>query len=294
MTSTKPDKTIDRPQWLPGEVWPHEIRTIHIDGRPVAHTDEGAGDTILLVHDGMWSFIWGRLIERLSRDHRVVTLDFPGSGLSPALGGHASLTADSELLEAFVDRLNLERITLVAHDLGGPVAFGFAARRPELVERLVAMNTFAWPPHRRSLSAMLRLVSSGAVTALDVATGFVFRLTASGSGIGRHLDESEKHAFLASYRNRSARRRFHLLMRSALRETGYLESVGAGLATDLSQKPLLTVFGERNDPFGFQLRFREHFPAAKQMVIPGGNHFPMCDDPDGVAARIADWVKRTG
>jgi len=56
-----------------------------------------------------------------------------------------------------------------------------------------------------------------------------------------------------------------------------------------AELPLLTIFGERNDPFHFQQRWRELFPGARQLVIPGGNHFPMCDDPPFVAEAIERW-----
>jgi pimeloyl-ACP methyl ester carboxylesterase len=51
----------------------------------------------------------------------------------------------------------------------------------------------------------------------------------------------------------------------------------------------LTIFGERNDPFGFQARWKALFPDAQQFVIPRGNHFPMCDDPQFVAETISSW-----
>src|SRR5215471_1540469 len=55
--------------------------------------------------------------------------------------------------------------------------------------------------------------------------------------------------------------------------------------------PLLTIFGKRNDPLGFQPRWKQLFPEAQQVVVPKGNHFPMCDAPDLVANRIRSWHK---
>ena len=55
----------------------------------------------------------------------------------------------------------------------------------------------------------------------------------------------------------------------------------------------LTVFGERNDPLRFQPKWKALFPHARQVVIPGGNHFPMCDDPDVVADSIRSWHRET-
>lgn len=55
---------------------------------------------------------------------------------------------------------------------------------------------------------------------------------------------------------------------------------------------MLTVFGENNDPLGFQPRWRAAGTDVEQVVVPGGYHFPMCDGPDLVAEVIADWHDR--
>ncbi len=44
--------------------------------------------------------------------------------------------------------------------------------------------------------------------------------------------------------------------------------------------PAVTVFGEHNDPLGFQAEW------AEQIEIPNGNHFPMCDAPSVVAEAV--------
>ena len=78
-------------------------------------------------------------------------------------------------------------------------------------------------------------------------------------------------------------------MKSALEDTPFTSEVEEALVS-LSEKPALTIYGERNDPFGFQERFREYFDNVDEMVVPKGNHFPMCDAPDDVAARMKAWI----
>jgi pimeloyl-ACP methyl ester carboxylesterase len=290
MTDREIDKrTIARPVWLDESVWPFAIRTANVDGSTVAYTDEGEGDILLLVHDGMWSFLWGQVISRLRDRFRVVTLDFPGSGLSPANDETAGLETDSKLLERFVDQLELTGITLVVHDLGGPVGLGLAIRRPQLVAGLVLVNTFAWPPHTRSLRMMMRVMSSAPVRGLNVTTNFLSGATSSRFGVGSHLSDEAKLAFTGPFAAKGPRRRFHELMGSVLDEHDYLAGVETALRTSRNRLPVLTVYGERNDPFRFQARFKTIFPDAEEMVIPKGNHFPMCDDPDGFSARVAEW-----
>jgi pimeloyl-ACP methyl ester carboxylesterase len=288
MASTQPDNHIERPDWLPETLWPHRIRTASIRGSSIAYTDEGSGPTLLLISDGMCSYIWGQLIEHLIPHFRVVTLDFPGSGLSPSSHPATTLATDSHLLEAFVDGLGLDRFTPVVHDLGGGVGLGVAGRRPDSIDGLVLINTFAWPPEGPGLRTMLRLMGSRPMSTLNSATNLVARASSGRFGIGRHLAGSERAAFVAMFRHQESRRRFHTLMRAAVDDGDYLATVEAGLE-GLSRKPAMTVFGQRNDPFGFQEKWVQHFPGAEQMVIPGGYHFPMCDDPVGVAAAITSW-----
>ncbi len=290
MKSIHPDNqtSIVRPDWLSDRAWPFEIRTAVIDGVMIAYTDEGSGPTLLLVHDGLCSYLWIHLIERLRRAFRVVTLDFPGSGLSADHGRPPRLEEDSQVLEGFVSTLGLTDLTLVVHDLGGSVGLGFATRNPRSIDGLVLINTFAWPPTTPGLRGMLRLMGSRPLAALDSGTNLMAHATSSGFGVGRHFDREQKQAFVGMFRHRTSRKRFHALMASAIFENEYLSDVERHLER-LSTKPALTIFGKRNDPFRFQEKWREHFPDVEQMVIPGGYHFPMCDDPEGVAQRIADW-----
>jgi haloalkane dehalogenase len=93
--------------------------------------------------------------------------------------------------------------------------------------------------------------------------------------------------FLAGM-DRSARRNIHRYLNALRQENDLLRRVETALSEDLSRLPLLTVFGSRNDPFGLAKRWKQYFPAAEQRIIPGGNHYPMGDDPGAVA----EWIRR--
>lgn len=290
MTSTEPNNraSIDRPDWLTETAWPFKVRTAHVAGSTIAYTDEGDGPPLLLVHDGLCSYLWVHLIDQLRDRFRVLSLDFPGSGLSLANDRPVSIQADSRLLEGLISQLELSELTLAVHDLGGSVGLGFAVRHPDQIDGLVLINTFAWPPHTTALRGMLQLMGSRPLRALNAGTSFMARASSSRFGVGRHFNREQKRAFVDMFERKESRRRFHDLMRSAVRETTYLAAVEDGL-TALADKPALTIFGKRNDPFRFQVRWSQLFPKASQMVIPGGYHFPMCDDPEGVSERIATW-----
>ena len=92
-----------------------------------------------------WSFYFRRLIAALSETHHVIAPDHMGCGLSdkPQIYPYR-LSNHMENVEKLIDHLGLKRITLVCHDWGGAIGMGVAARRPDLFNRFVILNTAAW------------------------------------------------------------------------------------------------------------------------------------------------------
>jgi haloalkane dehalogenase len=278
--------TVVRPDWLTYDVWPYDVSAIATPAGPVAVTDTGTGDVVLLVHTGMWSIVWRDVIAELARDHRVVTLDAPGTGVTATLLGAPDrpTLADAALaVTAVVEALDLRDLVLVFHDLGGTAALSAAALWPQRVKALAAINTFGWAPHGTAFVTMLRTVGGRIMTATDAATGFLPALSSTRAGVGRRWSRAVRAAFRAGMRG-TARAQFHAYMGDALRHD--YTPVDQSLAA-LADRPIVTVFGEKNDPLGFQPQWLARFPRARQVVIRGGNHFPMCDDPATTAAAIA-------
>jgi pimeloyl-ACP methyl ester carboxylesterase len=56
---------------------------------------------------------------------------------------------------AVIEQLDLDDITPVTYDFGGPAGLVAASRRPERVSQLAAVNCFAWPPEGPLFNGML-------------------------------------------------------------------------------------------------------------------------------------------
>lgn len=127
-------------------------RFVEVDGVELHYRDEGSGAPVVLLHASYMELsTWQGVAERLRAERRVVRFDFPNAGLSggetrPIPEGRFDLTdRNVELLLGFADALGLERFALVGTSSGGIVAFRFAARHPERVERLVLINSAGMP-----------------------------------------------------------------------------------------------------------------------------------------------------
>jgi pimeloyl-ACP methyl ester carboxylesterase len=275
-----------RPAWLPRTIFPFDIAGMEIDRTPVAVTEAGAGPT-LLFYTGVGLFTWRDLMLHLLRDFHCVAVDPPGIGLStPIARADVTLRRSARTLATVIERLGLRDLTLVAHDTAGPPAFAAAARLVPRVRGLVAVNTFGWKPSGAVFRGMLGVMGNGVMRRFSLATGALAKITASSFGAGRHLDAASRRAYRDGYQHSMPA--FHDYLRDA-RDSDLYDDVARALSDPLSALPLLTVFGARNDPLHFQPRWKALFPHARQVVVPNGNHFPMCDDPAFVAAQIRQW-----
>jgi pimeloyl-ACP methyl ester carboxylesterase len=285
----KTQPTIDRPNWLLASAWPWPTYALrHRTGR-IAVTDIGQGPTLLFVHVGAWSFVWRDLLMRLARNFRCVTLDAPGCGLSDRSDSAPTLAAAGDAVSAVIEDLQLRDVTLIAHDLGGPAGFLAASRHPERVAALVGVNCFAWRPTGPLFRGMLALMGSAPVRGFDVATGVLPRVSGTAFGAGRHWSGADLAVFRAGI-DRPARRAWHAYFRDARRADAVYAEIDAGLRGPLSDRRLLTIFGQFNDPLRFQPHWKALFPSAQQLTVRRGNHFPMCDDPDMVARAVEGFV----
>jgi pimeloyl-ACP methyl ester carboxylesterase len=279
-------KPFDRPDWLPADVWPFETTTLDVDRTTLAVSETGHGPA-LVFYTGIGQFIWRDVITRLASDFRCITLDPPGIGLSaPVPRSEATLQNSAKAVEAVIDALDLGAFTLVAHDSGGPPSFVAAARRPRAIRGIVGVNTFGWRPSGAAFRGMLAFMGSRITRQISLTTGILARVTAGPFGVGRHLDPASRYAYQNGLQKSMSS--FHDYLNDA-RDSDIYQELARAFAGPLAGLPLLTMFGERNDPLHFQPKWKALHPGARQLVIARGNHFPMCDAPDFVADQIRRW-----
>ena len=128
-----------------------------VDSGPLAHRGAPA---IVLLHGlgGQLRHFSYRLIGELSPDYRVIAFDRPGSGYSSWQAGVIpSLAAQADLVDALAAELQIERMILVGHSLGGAIALGAALRQPARIAALALLAPLTHAPvavSRRTVKAL--------------------------------------------------------------------------------------------------------------------------------------------
>lgn len=104
---------------------------------------EGVGDPVMLLHG--WPTngqLWRAQVPVLAETRRVIVPDLPGYGRSPVPSPvRFSFDYFADAVEGLIHEFELNKCALVGHDVGGPVAMLVAARRPDLIAKLVLLNT---------------------------------------------------------------------------------------------------------------------------------------------------------
>lgn len=280
-----------RPAWLPATSFPFQSRFLTIAGKRIHYVDEGSGPALLFVSAGQWGFMFRDVILRLRAQFRCLTLDFPGSGLSPDVEGYdQSVTANAAILDGFIETLDLQDITLVVHDVGGPIGFLVATERPQRIRALVISNTFGWPlADYPGIRRMLKVIANPLVGLVNDLTNALARVTATSYGVGRHMSKPDRKAFLGPWRSRADRHATQQVLAGVLQIDPLMADIQRVLRSRLGAVPVLTLFGRKNDPYGWQRRFTEIFDNITEVAIEDGHHFPFNDDPAAYSRAIAGW-----
>jgi pimeloyl-ACP methyl ester carboxylesterase len=108
----------------------------------IAHIDRGAGPAALFLHGfPLSSFQWRGAIDRLSSYRRCLAPDFMGLGYTVVAPGQSiTPAAQAGMIAAFLDRLEIRQIDLIANDSGGAVAQLFVTKHPLRVRTLLLTN----------------------------------------------------------------------------------------------------------------------------------------------------------
>lgn len=137
--------------------FPFKSNYIDFEGLNVHYIDEGTGDPILALHaESSWSYSFRKVIEPLTKNSRFIAPDLIGFGKSDKL--RKSKNHHSEFhfrsLKYFIQELELNNITLLAHGVGAFLGLLLLGESPQLFKRLILMDSYF--PFDRKLSLPFR------------------------------------------------------------------------------------------------------------------------------------------
>ena len=217
------------------------------------------------------------------------------------------LLADAREL---VDRLGLAPFTLVGHDWGGIVAWAFALKYAELLERLVIIDgppPFTWnrdlresPKQRDAVNYMLEFSKpSPGPEEMLAANDFSLMddLMRRIGGRGAQLSDQERAAYHEAWSQPGALRGGLNYYRAArmgeqVAAGGVPEEYAARITSQTVEVPTMVIWGE-NDPALLPTLTRglsEWVPRLRVEIVPGAGHWVPYERPEIVNSLIREFV----
>jgi pimeloyl-ACP methyl ester carboxylesterase len=237
------------------------------------------------------------VIRGLSRTHRVIAPDHLGFGLSEKPERAPYRPADhARRLAALIRHLDLGPVTLVVHDVGGPIGLSYAIEHPEDVDALVLFNTWLWSlDHDPKVQRASRLASGPL-----------------GRFLYRHLNVSPKLLMPLVFGDRHALRpeihRHYTMPFDSARErtapwVAAWELAGSGDWFDtlwqrraaLASKPSLLVWGLQDPAFGMSAlaRWQDALPGAEVEEYVDVGHVVLEEVGAAVLPRLTAFLRRS-
>ena len=284
--------------------YPFQPRRLEVrPGITLSYLDEGPrdGEVIVMLHGNpSWSFYWRHLVLGLrdpacNKQYRCIVPDHVGMGLSdkpddaPSASPRYDYTLQSRIddLEVLLRHAGIDDttpVTLVVHDWGGMIGFGWALSHMAQVKRLVILNTAAFPmPAAKRFPWRLALGRDSRIGGWLIRRFNLFARGAARFGTTRRLPREVREAYAGVYDgwdNAIATLRFmqDIPLREGDRAWPLVAESGRRLPA-YADRPVFLGWGLRDFVFDRHCldAFRQALPQAEVHAFDDAGHYVLED-----------------
>ena len=289
-------KYTNRPLWLDEAAYPFKSHFFSTDNGRIHYVDEGHGEVLLFVHGTpTWSFLYRNYIKTLSKSYRCIAIDHLGFGLSDKLSDVTGTPEfHSHMLTRFIENLDLQNITLVLHDFGGPIGLGSALCEPNRIAKVVLFNTWLWrtkdDPNAQRINKILH---SRLGNFIYLNTNFSPRILLKKAFHNPRLLKRNIHSqYQKPFPDKQSRHGLLKIGKSLFASSDWFEEQWEQIDV-LKHKPFLLLWGNK-DPFikmeHFE-RWAAALPGLDSQIFEAG-HFVQEEKFEQSLEKLESWLKR--
>ncbi|HEX5609328.1 MAG TPA: alpha/beta hydrolase [Solirubrobacterales bacterium] len=244
-----------------------------------------SGDPIVLIHCFSCAIDWwDQMRPLLEAEHRVVAVDLLGHGGSEKPGSGYTPENQAKLVAEAMEELGVSGAEVVGHSLGGSVAVALAEQSPDLVDRVVIVDT---PPDRSRVSlgfiaglAFQPVIGEALWTIkpdFSVRQGLEVAFAPGFDVPDAFVDDVNRMTYTSYDESPSSSEDFaeEKPLDERMRDTGL---------------PLLVIMGAEEQiidgPAEALAEYRQTYPRTKTTLIQGAGHSPNVEKPAQTAALV--------
>jgi pimeloyl-ACP methyl ester carboxylesterase len=263
-------------------------RIVDLPGGDLQVVERGPrdGSPIVLLHCFTCAIDWwDRMMPLLERDHRVIAVDLLGHGGSEKPSSGYTIENQADLVAQALGRLGVRGAEVVGHSLGGAVAVALADQSPQLVDRMVVIDTRSSAHDEGDLGVVASLAFAPVV-------GEAFWRTKPDFAVRRGLEVAFAPGFDVpdAFVEDVDRMTFSAYDDSPADFDDYTADRTLAERAGATGKPLLVMMGAEeqivDDPAAALASYREAVPAARTELIEGAGHSPNVEKPARAAALV--------
>jgi haloalkane dehalogenase len=261
------------------------------DGMTLTYRELGAGAPVLLLHG--WptsSYLWRNVMPAIAEHNSVIAVDLPGfGGSAKPVGVKYDFELFERAIDGLLDKLEMDRVGIAVHDLGGPIGLHWMLANADRVSKLAFLNVLVYPNFRPELIEFVRTLINPATRDMLVGPEGLTQLMRDGVADKTKLTDEVLAAVLEPFRDAPAREA--LALAAIGLEPNEFHRIADFVPTlDL---PVRIVYGEQDhvltDIADTVERLAKDLPQAEVTPLPHCGHFLQEDDPDLVGRLLAEF-----
>lgn len=279
---------------------PYPSQFVEVLGSRMHYVEAGSGDPVLFIHGNPTSsYLWRNVMPHLAADARCIAVDLIGMGRSDKPELDYRLADHVPYVDAFIEALGLDRLTLVVHDWGSALGFHYASRHEANVKGIAFMEAVVrplswdeWPGSVRDLFRQFRTPEVGWDLIVN-QHAFVERVLPG--AIQRDLTAAEMEVYRAPYLDPPSRKPLWRWPNEIPLDGQPAEVVDVVQAyadwLQQSDVPKLLLYATpgailRADMVAW---CREHIQSLTSVDIGPGLHFVQEDQPHAIGRALRAW-----
>ncbi len=257
----------------------------------VSYVDEGAGEPVILIHGiPTWGYLWHKLIPVLSKQTRVLAPDLIGFGYSDKQDNFdRSIARQTEMIDAWMEKLGIQNANIVAHDIGGGVALRLATLFPHRVKRLCLMNSVSYDSW--AIEVMIQLGHPSAYYLASASTTVATLRQMLKQGFSETPEEEILDGIFAPYLTEVGK--LSLIRNAAALNTNLTTEITHLLHKIKAKTLILWGVDDKFQLLKFGKRLADDISNAKLIQIENARHFVMIDQPEAVARHVSTFLGET-
>lgn len=233
---------------------------------------------IILIHGtGASLHTFDDWTNKLKYSKRVIRLDLPAYGLTgPFVDRDYSILNYTSFLKEFLETLDIKQCIIAGNSLGGEIAWNFALEKPDIVKKLILINSGGFPSSSKSVPIAFRLAQTPVINKVVRFITPFFIVRSSVENV--FFDKSKVTDSLVE-------RYFDLCLREGNRQA-FIDRLGIGKRNNYInisniKQPTLILWGADDllIPVENAYKFQNSLPNNKLVILENSGHVPMEENP---------------